>query len=474
MRSYGYWISFLKMLGDAIATVFAFWAAFFLRFYILDRWVPPPAAPELRYYWILCAIVVPVWVGVFYLLRAYRLRYYESREEEFFHVLVGVALASAVVWALVLYYRVFHQRGVPPEEHFEPSRLTFLLFMVLDVPGILVLRAVVRRLAEWLRARGWQIQRAVILGSGTLARSLARRIHEHPEYGIELVGFVDHAPAPSYQGLRHLGTYRDLARILREHRVHTLFVALPMDRLQEAFQIIGQFQHQPLNLHVALDLISLSHLRTSVSDIEGIPVLNINDTPLRGTGVVIKRIMDIVIASVSLVLLAPLFAVIAVAIKLTSRGPVIYRQIRMGLDGRPFVMYKFRTMVEHAEEKTGPVMARPDDRRRTPVGKVLRFLSFDELPQLWNVLKGDMSLVGPRPERPYFVKQFCERYSQYMLRHRVKGGITGWAQVNGWRGDTDFEKRMEYDIYYITHWSVWLDLWILLVTPFRMFRYKGV
>ncbi len=475
MRSYGYWVGFLKWLTDLSMTVLAFWLAYYLRFDALT-WLFPVrwGYPEISIYWKLFGLVLLAWTVVFYSLRAYRPRHWEGREEEFFHILIGVGVASAVVWGLALYYRVFHQRNAPPEQFLEPSRLMFVMFMFLDVTGIVAGRAFIRWLAERLRARGWQIQRALIVGNGTLGRALASRIWQHPEYGIRIVGMVDGENGDSFHDVPVLGSIEDLPRIVREHGVQALFIALPADAFSKALSIVQQFQTQPISIHMAMDVLTASHLRTTISEIDGLPLLNINDTPLQGAAAVAKRVLDIVLSALALILLAPLMLLIALLIKLTSRGPVIYRQIRMGLDGRPFVMYKFRTMVEDAEEATGPTMAGPTDPRRTPIGKVLRFLSFDELPQFWNVLKGDMSLVGPRPERPYFVADFCQRYSQYMLRHRVKGGITGWAQVNGFRGDRDYERRIEYDLYYLTHWSIGLDLWILLVTPFRMFRYTGI
>ena len=194
--------------------------------------------------------------------------------------------------------------------------------------------------------------------------------------------------------------------------------------------------------------------------------------PLQGLNGLIKRMIDIGVAGVALVFLSLPFAVIAALIKATSPGPVFYRQERMGLDGHPFSVYKFRSMFEDAERDTGPVWTRKDDPRRTPVGRVLRQLSLDELPQFWNVIRGDMSLVGPRPERPFFVEQFKQRVPQYMLRHKVRSGMTGWAQVNGWRGDTSIEKRIEYDLYYIENWSVGLDFKILWLTVLRVFFHR--
>jgi len=203
-----------------------------------------------------------------------------------------------------------------------------------------------------------------------------------------------------------------------------------------------------------------------------VPVININDVPLQGFNSLVKRGIDMIISSAALVVMLVPFAVIAVLVKLTSRGPVFYRQERMGLDGRRFLIYKFRSMYPDAEAKTGPVIAGPDDPRRTAIGRLLRRSNIDELPQLWNVVRGDMSIVGPRPERPNFVAEFKDRIPQYMLRHKVKAGMTGWAQVHGWRGNTSIEKRIEYDLYYIENWSVRLDLKIMWLTLLRGFFHK--
>jgi exopolysaccharide biosynthesis polyprenyl glycosylphosphotransferase len=213
-------------------------------------------------------------------------------------------------------------------------------------------------------------------------------------------------------------------------------------------------------------------LRARLEDLDGLPVININDVPLQGLNAIVKRVIDVAISATSLIALTIPFAAVAALIKLTSHGDVFYRQERMGLDGRPFMIYKFRSMFDDAEAATGPVFASEHDPRRTPLGKLLRRSNVDELPQLWNVLKGDMSIVGPRPERPLFVAQFKDKIPQYMLRHKVKAGLTGWAQVNGWRGNTSIEKRIEYDLYYIENWSVRLDLKIIWLTLLKGFFHK--
>jgi Undecaprenyl-phosphate glucose phosphotransferase len=218
---------------------------------------------------------------------------------------------------------------------------------------------------------------------------------------------------------------------------------------------------------VVPDLLQFIALRARMEDLDGLPVINVNDVPLQGLNAWVKRVIDIVLSSVALAVLAIPFGIIALLVKCTSAGTVFYRQERMGLDGKGFTVYKFRSMYAHAEEVSGPVWARDDDPRATAVGRWLRKLDLDELPQFWNVLRGDMSIVGPRPERPFFVAQFKHRIPQYMLRHKVKAGITGWAQVNGWRGNTSLEKRIEYDLYYIENWSVTLDLKIMWLTIVR-------
>jgi exopolysaccharide biosynthesis polyprenyl glycosylphosphotransferase len=227
-----------------------------------------------------------------------------------------------------------------------------------------------------------------------------------------------------------------------------------------------------IDVKVVPDLLQVIALKARLEDLDGIPIININDVPLQGFNSFIKRALDIAISSTALAFMAIPFAIVSLLIRRSSSGAVFYRQERMGLDGKPFLIYKFRSMYEDAEAESGPVWAREDDPRCTPIGRLLRRTNVDEMPQLWNVLKGDMSLVGPRPERPYFVDQFKQRIPQYMLRHKVRAGLTGWAQVNGWRGNTSIEKRIEYDLYYIENWSVTLDLKIMWLTLLKGFFHK--
>jgi Undecaprenyl-phosphate glucose phosphotransferase len=249
--------------------------------------------------------------------------------------------------------------------------------------------------------------------------------------------------------------------------VDIVFIALPHSDYGRLQTVLNEIGDDPVAIHFVPDIFGLTSLRGGVEEFETVPFIHLRESPLYGWNRVLKRGFDLVFGAVALLVALPLMLAIAVALKLSSPGPVLYAQERMGLDGRRFRMLKFRTMRPDAEATTGPTWARPDDPRRTHLGAVLRRYSLDELPQLWHVLRGDMSLVGPRPERPSFVEEFRRRVPGYMLRHKVKAGVTGWAQINGWRGDTSIERRIEHDLYYIERWSLGFDFRILISTLWR-------
>jgi len=252
--------------------------------------------------------------------------------------------------------------------------------------------------------------------------------------------------------------------------VAQILIALPLAEHAAMVDLVRSLRSECIDIKVVPDLLQYATLKATLEELDGQPIIGLNDVPLRGWHSFIKRAMDLLLGATLLLLLVPVFSVIALLIKLRGgRGPIFYRQERMSLDGKTFLMYKFRSMREDAEQGTGPVWASAEDPRRTRIGIWLRRYNLDELPQLLNVLIGDMSLVGPRPERPSFVERFRGAIPLYMLRHRVKSGITGWAQVNGWRGNTSLEKRIEYDLYYIENWSVLMDVKILIMTLFRGF-----
>jgi Undecaprenyl-phosphate glucose phosphotransferase len=270
--------------------------------------------------------------------------------------------------------------------------------------------------------------------------------------------------------VRWLGGTEDVRAALDRHQVDIVFIALPHVDAARLTTVLSGIGDDPIAIHLVPDVFSLVPARGGVEEFETIPFIHLRESRLYGWNRLLKRAFDLFFGAVALVVAAPIMLGIAVALKVTSPGPVLYRQERMGVDGRRFKMLKFRTMRVDAESETGPVWARPDDPRRTALGIFLRRASLDELPQLFNVMKGEMSLVGPRPERPSFVEEFRRRVPGYMLRHKVKAGITGWAQLNGWRGNTSIERRIECDLYYIERWSLGFDLKILVQTIWYGFR----
>jgi Undecaprenyl-phosphate glucose phosphotransferase len=274
------------------------------------------------------------------------------------------------------------------------------------------------------------------------------------------------------EGKEVLGGCAAVTRVLGDYRVDQLFLALPLEAHHEVLKVLNAIEGELVDVKMVPDVLQFVTLRAAVEELEGLPVISLAQSPITGWARLLKRAMDLVMAALGLIVMAPVLGVIALMIRLTSPGPVFYRQERTGLDGRSFDIVKFRTMPEGTEGESGPVWAPRGDQRPTRVGRTLRRFSLDELPQLWNVLLGDMSLVGPRPERPFFVHQFKTRIPQYMLRHKVKAGLTGWAQVNGLRGDTSLEKRIEYDLYYIQNWSPALDLKIMILTFYRAWQHR--
>ena len=270
-----------------------------------------------------------------------------------------------------------------------------------------------------------------------------------------------------------LGPLNRVGELIAEEKIDQVYIALPLEAHKKTLRILQSVGRECVEIRLVPDVLQYAALKATLEDLDGTPVINLSQVPLQGWSSLGKRVMDIGVASTAMLVLLPAFPIVALALWMEDHGPLFYRQERMGLDGRPFMMIKFRSMRVNAEASTGPVWAIKDDPRRTNVGTFLRHWSLDELPQLWNVLRGDMSIIGPRPERPAFVREFKHKIPQYMLRHRVKSGITGWAQVHGWRGNTSIRKRIQYDLYYIENWSLKLDLKILWMTFRHGLRYNA-
>jgi Undecaprenyl-phosphate glucose phosphotransferase len=477
VRRYNRLLVAFYVVTDALLAMWAFILAYGIRFESGLIPVTRGYPPIEQYFNVLpfIAVLTPL---AFQLQGIYRLRRGRSRVDDFFAVLIGAILAVVLGVICTLYFQAyFASEEARSRGAYQVSQLVWALFLGLTVIFTYASREGIRELLERRWRAGIGLKRILIAGAGDLGRMVADRILQHRELGYQAVGFVDDRAGGDhigYRGLPLLGTLAEVAEITQRERIDHLYVALPIEEHSKLLDLMEVTSRECIDVKVVPDLLQFIALRARLEDLDGLPIINVNDVPLQGINSWIKRAIDVVLSAAALVVLAVPFGLIAALVKLSSSGSVFYEQERMGLDGRGFTVYKFRTMHEGAEDTTGPVWARDDDPRVTAVGRWLRRLDLDELPQFWNVLKGDMSIVGPRPERPFFVEQFKHRIPQYMLRHKVKAGITGWAQVNGWRGNTSLEKRIEYDLYYIENWSVGLDLKIMWLTVVRGLFQRGI
>ena len=452
----------LFFLADMTVVSLAWIFAYYMRF----DWGPIPAPkgiPPMTNYLPMVLFIWAIWAAA---LRWFGL-YHVTRGTQAMNEAIRVAQASTL--SVLVFMSVAFLFW---EKDYSFSRGVFFYFWVLAVLMLVAERLVLRQVLAAFRARGYNLRHVLIVGSGDLAQTVASKIAEHPGLGFTIRGFLGERPEEigrSIDGARVIGTYADVQTVLEQNGIDQVLIALPLDSIGDLEEILKRIGPSMVDIKVIPDIYKFISLRGGIEDFDGMPVVSLLDTPLGGWNDVLKRAVDVMLAASLLVLLSPLFVLIAAAIKLTSPGPVFYRQERMSLDGRMFLVWKFRTMRVDAERETGAVWARREDPRRTRLGAWLRHTSLDELPQLLNVLWGEMSLVGPRPERPVFIAQFRQRIPNYMLRHKVRAGMTGWAQVNGLRGNTSVEQRIRYDLYYIENWSLLLDLKILCLTLFRGF-----
>ena len=337
-------------------------------------------------------------------------------------------------------------------------------------------RVVLRITLRWIRSHGLNQRSVVIVGLNERGLAIADQIRRSAWVGLQLRGYFDdrtvarmnQAPTVPY-----LGNTQALARFVSENRVDQVWLVYPLCAEHRVKRIMHELRHCTVDIRLVLDIFAFDLCNHSIVEVAGVPILNLTASPMRGVNAWVKAVEDRLIAGIVLLLLSPLMLAIAIGVKASSAGPVFFRQERISWNGRSFTMMKFRSMPENIEAESGPVWARAGEQRATRFGAFLRRTSLDELPQLINVLRGDMSIVGPRPERPVFVEQFKDQIPDYMKKHLVKAGITGWAQVNGWRGNTDLKKRIEYDLYYIEHWSFWFDMKILFLTLFRGFVHRN-
>jgi len=359
------------------------------------------------------------------------------------------------------------------------SRSWFLLLGAFSFSLLIFFRCTLLIVLRLMRSRGWNERRVIIIGAGDLGEKLLETVQQKLWTGFHIVAvFDDHALKNALftiHGVPVIKTPENISAYLSasHQEIDEVWLALPLHAEKRVKEILHELRHHIVTTRFVLDIFGMELLNHSLTHLAGFPVLNIRSTPMVGVNRLIKAFEDRILAGCILLLVSPLLLMIAIAVKLSSPGPVFYRQKRVGWNGKEFEMLKFRSMPIDAESASGPVWAKQNESRATSIGTFLRKTSLDELPQFINVLTGDMSIVGPRPERQYFVDQFKDEVPRYMQKHLVKAGITGWAQVNGWRGNTSLEKRIEYDLYYIENWSLTFDLRIIFLTMLRGFINKN-
>jgi exopolysaccharide biosynthesis polyprenyl glycosylphosphotransferase len=425
MRRYNRLLVAFYLFSDALLGMAAFALAYLLRFEgpIADLIPPVKGVPPFEYYvWMLpfVAVLVP---AAFHVQGLYRLRRGRTRLDDFFAVFVGSILAVVVGVFGTLYFGTYYlTEELKDKGVYEVSQVGWALFLATNVVFTYTSRELVREALERRWKAGIGLKRVLIAGAGDLGRMVADKVLEHRELGFKVLGFIDDRASGDhigYRGLPLLGTLSDADEIIRREHIDHLYVALPLEEHVKMLGLVEITNREGVDVHVVPDLLQFIALRARLENLDGVPIISLNDVPLRGFNSILKRMIDVAISGTVLLAIGIPFAAIALLIKRTSRGPIFYTQERMGLDGKAFHVLKFRSMYEGAEDETGPVWARDNDPRCTPVGKWLRRFDLDELPQLWNVVRGDMSIVGPRPERPYFVEQFKHRLAVHALRHRI-------------------------------------------------------
>ena len=462
LRRYGEVLRLLLMGADLALTAAAWLGTYQLRFLSGAIPVVRGMPPEDLYYFSTWAVLL-----IFHLVFR-RAGLYEPWRIKSFTSEAGAVIRSVVLGVGVLLVFSFVSRY----QSTDYSRLFLMVFVPLNIGLLIGVRLVIRWVLRGLRRSGRNLRHVLVVGAGPLARQVVDRADSNPWTGLRIVGMLadeDESRDP-HRGVEVLGRVEDLAETMERLAPQQVFIALPFERFARIKTTMHTLSDSFATVRIVADLFDFGLVMNgSVDDFDGLPVLNLVDKPIVGMKSWVKRAFDLTFSAAVLLLLWPLMVLLAVAVKVSVKGPVFYRQERMGLDGRSFEIIKFRTMPQGSEGSTGPVWAREGDARPTRLGALLRRTSLDELPQFFNVLKGEMSVVGPRPERPVFIDEFRQEIPRYHQRHMVRAGITGWAQVNGWRGNTDLAPRIAHDLHYIENWSLAFDLKIIALTVLRMF-----
>ena len=447
-------------LLDALILVGSWFLAYYLRkHYPLQ--IMQAEMPPFHLYAAYGIVIVLLWGTVFSVSNLYSSKRMTRRTVEAYKV-IRAHSTSVLIFISLTYLLAAYKL----------SRGVFVYFYFISAVLLVYSRIILRNTLRHLRAKGYNIQRVLIIGTGAAAQQTYFKLTRHPELGLQIVGFAGIPAAINTDALKVLGPVEQMVALVHRHSVDKIVVALSRTEAVQLENILNILKDQIIDIILVPDIYEYVALGCEVEDFDGLPMVSLNETPIIGMNMFIKRLCDIFVSLFAILIFGLPMLLLAIIVKVTSKGPVFYRQERMSLNGKRFDMLKFRSMIL---DQSGDVdlLTKKDDPRVTSIGRIMRQASLDELPQFFNVLKGDMSIIGPRPERTWVVEEVRTRIPLYMLKHKVKAGITGWAQVNGWRGDTSLERRIEYDLYYIKNWSMLFDLKILFLTVFKGFTNRN-
>lgn len=459
----------LHVVFDAIVVVLSYSFAWWLKFAsgIVDREI---GVLSFEFYMKALILIVPLYLFLYYAFNLYTPKRVQGRRLELSNIIMANTVGILIVFAgffLVLSYS---------EDAKNFSRSMFVYFYVLNIVFEEIERLFIRAFLRSIRRRGYNQKHILLVGYSKAAEQYIDRIKQNPQWGYDVQGILDDniARGTIYKGVKVIGSIGNLEYILPQNKLDEIAITLGLEEYYKLSKIVAECEKSGVHTKFIPDYGNIIPTRPYTEDLLGLPVINIRYVPLSNTfNALIKRLTDIIGAVVCIIVFSPLMLASAILVKTTSQGPLIFKQERVGLHNKPFKMYKFRTMYVQTEEEEKKGWTQKNDPRVTRVGAILRKTSLDEFPQLFNVLKGDMSLVGPRPERPQYVEKFREEIPRYMIKHQVRPGMTGWAQINGYRGDTSIQKRIECDLYYIENWTLGLDFKILFLTVFKGFINKN-
>ncbi|MBN1151479.1 undecaprenyl-phosphate glucose phosphotransferase [candidate division WOR-3 bacterium] len=451
---------YLYLAADLLTIFFSFVLAYYARFNFIKFHLVPGFKPFFEIYLMAFFFTTFSYLLIFYLLGLYDTQKKHYIIDEFYDIAKGILFGTALALLPAFFYRTGSF-----------SRLVLVIGGTISFFLINLNRVLIYIILRYFNKKGRGVIRTAIVGSGEPAKTILEMLNRDKEF--KLIGQIAGINDMSLENVKLLGSSEDIRTIVKEEGIDMLVMAFPLRNSSDATNIIRSCANLDVQLRFLPDIHGLVSSRIKFFEIGGLPLLGLRVFPLTGINKFIKRFLDITVSTVGLIFTSPLMLLTALGVKLTSPGPVFYRQERVGKDGKIFIMIKFRSMKKDAEKYTGPVYAQKEDSRKTRFGSFIRAASIDELPQLFNVIKGDMSLIGPRPEREIFVEKFIEEIPRYNERHRVKPGITGWAQANDLRANSSIEERVAYDLYYIENWSWDFDIKIMLRTAFTIFFHKN-